>query len=108
MSVTLDTGNFPVGYGEEDDYCFRATDAGYALVVATHTYVFHAKSKSYGAERRLQLAREGARRLRLKHGSARIDRATLTMARNPLLTEQRIRAKEFYLSRHPGSKHEER
>lgn len=30
--------SFPNGYGEENDYCFRAADAGFSLVIATHTY----------------------------------------------------------------------
>ena len=30
----MDEQNFPVGYGEENDYCIRAADAGFDLAIA--------------------------------------------------------------------------
>ena len=65
----LDEDAFPQGYGEEDDYCLRARDAGFELAVADHCYVYHAKSKSFGS-RREELARRGRDALVAKHGSA--------------------------------------
>ena len=64
----FDEDNFPRGYGEENDYCFRATDAGFGLVVATHTYIFHAKSKSYAAHKRIPLMKAASRTFRRIHG----------------------------------------
>jgi len=63
----MDAENFPVGYGEENDYCIRALDAGYELAIADDVYVFHAKSKSFGHERRKELSKHGTESLRRKH-----------------------------------------
>jgi GT2 family glycosyltransferase len=46
---------FPQGYGEENDLAVRAAAAGWKLIVADHVYVFHTKSASFGAARRLHL-----------------------------------------------------
>jgi GT2 family glycosyltransferase/glycosyltransferase involved in cell wall biosynthesis len=63
----MDEENFPVGYGEENDYCIRVTDAGFELAIADNVYVFHAKSKSFGHERRKLLSEQGTKSLKLKH-----------------------------------------
>jgi len=63
----MDSENFPVGYGEENDYCIRASDAGFKLAIADDTYVFHAKSKSFGHERRKELSQQGSDALIRKH-----------------------------------------
>lgn len=71
----LDEAAFPQGYGEEDDYCLRMREAGYELAVADHCFVYHAKSKSFGA-RREALARAGSEALVAKHGTAAIEAGT--------------------------------
>ena len=71
----LDEAAFPQGYGEEDDYCLRMREAGYELAVADHCFVYHAKSKSFGA-RREALARAGGEALVAKHGTAAIEAGT--------------------------------
>ena len=43
----FDTDAFPRGFGEENDWCRRATRAGWDLLVATDVYVEHAKGRSY-------------------------------------------------------------
>ena len=63
----MDEEAFPVGYGEENDYCIRALDAGFDLAIADDVYVYHAKSKSFGHETRKQLSDEGTRSLKAKH-----------------------------------------
>ena len=88
----FDAGKYAAGYGEENDYCFRATDAGFGLVVATHTYVFHAKSKSYTDDRRALLAKSASRTFRETYGYARVKRAEKAMADNPILGDFRVRA----------------
>ncbi|CAM6304056.1 Glycosyltransferase [Leclercia adecarboxylata] len=65
----MDEENFPIGYGEENDFCIRAADAGYELAIADDTYVFHAKSKSFGHSRRSKLSKQGTENLNKKHGS---------------------------------------
>lgn len=63
----MDEERFPVGYGEENDFCIRAGDAGFELAIADDVYVFHAKSKSFGHERRKVLSEQGNQNLRSKH-----------------------------------------
>lgn len=87
---------FPDGYGEEDDYCLRAGQAGFALVVATHTYVFHAKTGSYGLAERQLLAEAGARALRARHGEAALADACAALEADPVLAELRRRAGLLY------------
>ena len=64
---SLDEVAFPQGYGEENDMCARAVKAGYKLVIADDTYVFHAKSKSFGHEIRKTLSKQGSLALKNKH-----------------------------------------
>ncbi|WP_051331618.1 glycosyltransferase [Methylocaldum szegediense] len=88
----FDEENFPKGYGEENDYCFRATDAGFQLVIATHTYVFHAKSKSYTDDERIPLMNAASATLCRLHGVHRVRRAVKTMEENPIFVGLRQRA----------------
>ncbi len=92
----FDETNFPRGYGEENDYCFRAIDAGFCLALATNTYIFHAKSKSYKSEQRIQLMKEGSHKLQELYGEKRIRRAILSMRQNPELIRVRNKAKTLY------------
>jgi len=87
----LDEEGFPRGYGEEDDFCIRAMDAGFGLMVALDTYVFHAKSKSYGAKTRSELSKKGQLVLKQKHSAERLKRDVETMRNNPYLAEMRGR-----------------
>jgi GT2 family glycosyltransferase len=91
----FDEESFPRGYGEENDFCFRATDAGFLLAIATHTYVFHAKSKSYTSKTRLELCAISDKVFRDRYGENRINRATQSLAENPILA----RTRNAFLSR---------
>jgi GT2 family glycosyltransferase len=95
----FDEANYPRGYGEEDDYCFRATDAGFGLVVATHTFVYHAKSKSFSNPERMSLMKAGSQTLTRTHGRARIARAVRSMEENPMLVRLRRRAHKLQSAR---------
>jgi len=86
----LDEDNFPVGYGEENDFCIRATGAGFELAVADDVYVYHAKSKSFGDERRTRLSRLGRDALNRKHGSDRIEALAAQARAVPELEEVRV------------------
>jgi O-antigen biosynthesis protein len=46
----LDAERFGRGYGEENDWCLRATDAGWYHLIAADIYVTHSGSVSFGAE----------------------------------------------------------
>lgn len=76
---------FPRGYGEEDDFSMRALKAGFMHALATHCYVYHAKSKSFGSETRLTLATAGGKALRERHGDRHIAAAVQVMAQQPVL-----------------------
>ncbi|HPI49240.1 MAG TPA: glycosyltransferase [Hyphomonadaceae bacterium] len=85
----FDGEHFPYGYGEENDYCMRAVNAGFSLVIATHTYVYHKKSQSYEGERRAGLMKAGNQKIRDLHGEARVKRAVMAMQQNPYLERLR-------------------
>lgn len=85
----FDENAFPRGFGEEDDFCLRATNAGFGIALTQDTYVFHAKSKSYGSDRRKELSFAGQEALRQKHGATRMKRAIDTMKMNPYLETMR-------------------
>ena len=87
----LDEERFPRGYGEENDYCLRAADAGFSLAIADQCYVFHGKSKSFGKALRDELAQLGKAALTAKHGQERIDAAAERLAATPALWEMRER-----------------
>lgn len=70
----MDELNFPVGYGEENDFCIRAADAGFLLAIVDDVYVFHAKSKSFGHSQRKELSQQGSASLKRKHSGEKFDR----------------------------------
>lgn len=67
----FDEESFPQGFGEEDDYCIRAVDAGWSLAIATKVYVWHEKSQSYGDERRRELVGQSRSTFVNNHGARR-------------------------------------
>jgi GT2 family glycosyltransferase/glycosyltransferase involved in cell wall biosynthesis len=85
----FDEDGFPDGYGEEIDYCFRAAKAGFELALADHAYVFHAKSRSYGSDRRRALVDAGMDVLERKHRSFRLRAAVRQMLDLPALDATR-------------------
>ena len=60
----LDEAAFPQGYGEENDFCQRAAHAGWRHVIAGNVLVGHARSQSFGEERRRSLGAAGMAVLR--------------------------------------------
>jgi len=60
----LDEAAFPQGYGEENDFCQRASARGYRHVIAGNVYVRHERSASFGHERRAKLGDAGMAVLR--------------------------------------------
>ena len=46
----FDEATFGRGYGEENDFCMRATAAGWQHVLACDTFVFHAGETSFGKD----------------------------------------------------------
>ncbi len=85
----FDEESFPLGFGEENDYCLRACDAGFTLAVADHVYVFHAKSRSFGDARRKALSTHGRETLERKHGPERVRQEIAAISDDPALGELR-------------------
>jgi len=71
----MDEETFGRGFAEEDDYNSRCWKAGIRLAVADDTYIFHAQSKSYSNERRMELSALSGKALRKKHGQAFIEQS---------------------------------
>jgi GT2 family glycosyltransferase/SAM-dependent methyltransferase len=94
----FDEQNFGEGYGEENDYCLRAKKAGWELAVADDVYIYHAQSRSYSHERRMERREPSDRALAAKHGQqiisdyayvCRFDRVMQGIrARSQVLTER--------------------
>ncbi|MBN9427259.1 MAG: glycosyltransferase [Burkholderiales bacterium] len=99
----FDEERFPLGYGEENDFCLRAADAGFELAVADDTYVFHAKSRSFGHERREELSAQGDQALRARHGAARIDALLAQTRHNAVLDGVRARLQERLAAHDAGA-----
>lgn len=62
----FDQAHFPRGYGEENDFCLRASAAGWRHVCADDVYVQHAGQRSFGSEK-AALQQAGCRMLRRLH-----------------------------------------
>ncbi len=54
----LDEAAFPRGYGEENDFCMRASRKGWAHVIDDKTLIYHRRSASFGEEK-TELYRHG-------------------------------------------------
>lgn len=81
----LDEENFPIGYGEEDDYSLRARSAGFILCIATNCYIHHHKSKSFTSERRTHLAASGKEALDRKHDYRKLMASVRSIMSHPEL-----------------------
>jgi GT2 family glycosyltransferase/glycosyltransferase involved in cell wall biosynthesis len=62
----FDTQHFGLGYGEESDFCMRASAAGYHHLLDDATFIFHEGSRSFGRERFGRIA-SAHRRMRRLH-----------------------------------------
>ncbi len=47
--------DFGRGYGEENDFCVRATEKGFTNLIATDVYVYHAGGVSFGEEKQARV-----------------------------------------------------
>lgn len=99
----FDDSVFPDGYGEENDLSLRLRHAGYSLRVADHVYVYHKKSRSFGAERRRELSRAAGEKLRAKHPEIFIERLEDSMRGNVPLNALRARMVDLLRTERPGA-----
>ncbi|MFT4037602.1 MAG: glycosyltransferase [Thermomicrobiales bacterium] len=86
----FDATAFPDGYGEENDFCLRAADAGFALAIADQAYVHHAKSRSYTHAQRRALGKAGRAVLQERYGRERLEASEAALRAEPALA--RVRA----------------
>jgi glycosyltransferase involved in cell wall biosynthesis len=54
----FDRQTFGRGYGEENDFCFRAAQLGYRHVMCDDTYIYHNETASFQSEEKKRLIRE--------------------------------------------------
>jgi glycosyltransferase involved in cell wall biosynthesis len=47
----FDEDAFPRGYGEENDFCMRALNAGWRNLISPYSFVFHERTASFGKEK---------------------------------------------------------
>jgi len=90
----LDADAFPSGYGEETDLFLKLADRQYRAVVVPNLYIYHAKSKSFGKERRQELSAKGNEVLYERYGKERIVAAAATLKDSKTLGTLRKRCKE--------------
>ena len=57
---SFDAGSFPQGYGEETDFCMRASRAGWEHLLDDATFVVHASRSSFG-DQKASLSERGVR-----------------------------------------------
>lgn len=63
----LDDVTFELGYGEENDWCQRAIEAGYINVYVENLFVHHNHGGSFPSETKQKLLKQNAERLVKKH-----------------------------------------
>lgn len=95
----LDEDHFPMGYGEEVDFNFRAQNAGFLSAVAIDCFVYHEKTKSYTSERRKRLVAEGRAHNDRIHGIHRVKDAVAGSRENPILKAIRAQSLATFAAR---------
>ena len=92
----LDEVNFDRYYGEENDFCFRAANAGFNFIVATNTFVFHRKSASIEQSERELYMGYARKKLRELHGEEEVKKACIQLDKHPMLERMREKAEKLF------------
>ena len=83
----FDDVTFVKGYGEENDFCYRALDHGYTHVLCDDTFIYHKGTQSFTKENlsktRAEIIEEHMERLRQKH-PIYVQKTDAFIAMNPL------------------------
>ena len=87
----FDVEAFPQGYGEENDFCQRACAAGYRHLIAGNVLVRHARSRSFGHERRAALGQAGMQVLRARWPQYEADVGASLFCFERLVLDWRVR-----------------
>lgn len=78
----FDEAQFGRGYGEENDFCLRATKAGWRNILAADTFVFHKGAVSF-REERFELMKSAGTAILKRHPDY-MDRVLDFISRDPL------------------------
>jgi O-antigen biosynthesis protein len=92
----FDEVNFPIGYGEETDFCIKTAMLGYKLLVKLDTYVYHFKSSSFGEIQRIKLSTKGRNTLDALYGFNTIEQIHKSMKEHSELIKVRNLIKNKY------------
>lgn len=92
----FDVDNFSRYYGEENDYCFRAAEAGYSFACATNTFVYHRKSRSIEDEERVIHMEKAGQQLRKIYGIDALRTACLQGEDHPNLKRMREHVSQYF------------
>lgn len=63
----FDADSFGKGYGEENDWCMRAIEAGYKNILVPNLFVYHKHGGSFASEEKQQLIEHNMKVLERKH-----------------------------------------
>lgn len=96
----FDVEAFPQGYGEENDFCQRACAAGYRHLIAGNVFVRHARSQSFGEQRREALGRAGMQVLRQRWPDYESDVGRQLFSFERLVLDWRVRRIHALASSH--------
>lgn len=86
----FDAVNFPRGYGEEDDLCFRLMQAGWFCAIAPWIMAVHFKTQSFSAAQRDELKAQARMTLQRLHGSRFFQSVINHVPNHPLLQRMAI------------------
>jgi hypothetical protein len=87
----LDEETFPRGYGEEDDACLRALEAGYMSAVAPHLFAVHLRTQSFSHAEKVTLKEHAARMLADKYSERYRAKLVAYHERNPFMRQVKSR-----------------
>ncbi len=92
----FDAVNFERYYGEENDYAFRAGEAGFIMAVATNTFVYHRKSMSISEEERIVHMGMARSKLHTLYGETEIKMVGTQLTQHHLLELMRNKAADVW------------
>ncbi|XOQ47661.1 MAG: hypothetical protein ACFWUM_01950 [Eubacteriales bacterium] len=98
---SFDQQTFEKGYGEENDFCFRAEQMGYIHVLCDDTFIYHKGSTSFSSWEKLELIRKHEKILAERYPKqVRENQRFCAQDKNYLLRDNI----NLYLSLHNGKK----
>lgn len=97
----FDAEAFAEGYGEENDWSQRAVARGWRHVIAGFVFVAHARSRSFGIERRTRLGQAGMELLRRRYPGYEADVGAMLPSFRRKVLDWRVRRRWAGQRPHP-------